>query len=210
MLDADIRAYYDTIDREHLRRFIEHRIGDRCMVRLLMKWVKAGVLEEGKLRETQEGVPQGATISPLLSNLYLHYVFDPWICHWGKKCAKGEVYVVRYADDLVVGLQKEQDARELHQAIAERLSRFGLERHPEKPGVIDFGRFARRDRESRGLPKPDTFECLGFVHICGMSREGKFKLRRRTSRKKRRAKMAQPRRRLADAGTGVWWNNMPG
>lgn len=191
VLDADIRTYYDTIDREHLQRFIEHRIGDRRMVRLLMKWVKAGVLEGGKLHETQEGVPQGATISPLLSNLYLHYVFDLWICHWRKKCAQGEVYVVRYADDLVVGFQKEQDARELHEAIAERFSRFGLELHPEKTRVFEFGRFARQDRKSRGLPKPDTFAFLGFVHICGVSREGKFQLRRRTSRKKRRAKLAQ-------------------
>lgn len=190
VLDADIRAYFDTIDREHLQRFIEHRIGDRRMVRLLMKWVNAGVFEDGKLHETQEGVPQGAGISPLLANVYLHYVFDLWICQWRKQQARGEVYVVRYADDLVVGLQKEQDARALHSALVERFAKFGLELHPDKTRVIEFGRFAREDRARRGLSKPETFEFLGLTHICGVSRDGRPQLKRRTSRKKRRAKLA--------------------
>lgn len=191
VLDADIRTYYDTIDRGHLQRFIEHRIGDRRLVRLLMKWVNAGVFEDGKLHETQDGVPQGAGISPLLSNLYLHYVLDLWVCQWRRQQAHGKVYVVRYADDLVVGFQKEQDALAMHTALAERLAQFGLELHPEKTRVIEFGRFAREDRERRGLSKPETFEFLGFMHICGISREGKFQLKRRTSRKKRRAKLAR-------------------
>jgi group II intron reverse transcriptase/maturase len=191
VLDADIRAYFDTIDHGHLQRFIEHRIGDSRMVRLLMKWVKSGVLEDGKLHEAKEGTPQGAIISPLLANLYLHYVFDLWVCQWRKQRAQGEVYVVRYADDLVMGFQKEQDARALHSALAERLTQFGLELHPEKTRVIEFGRFAREDRERRGLSKPETFEFLGFLHICGVSRDGKFQLKRRTSRKKRRAKLAR-------------------
>ena len=191
VLDADIRAYFDTIDHGHLQRFIEHRIGDSRMVRLLMKWVKAGVLEDGKLYEAQEGTPQGASISPLLANIYLHYVFDLWLCQWRKRHAKGEVYAVRYADDLLMGFQKEQDARALHSALAERLGQFGLELHPDKTRVIEFGRCARQEREQRGLPKPETFEFLGFVHICGVSRLGKFQLKRRTSRKKRRAKLAR-------------------
>ena len=191
VLDADIRAYFDTIDHGHLQRFIEHRIGDSRMVRLLMKWVKAGVLEDGKLYEAQEGTPQGASISPLLANIYLHYVFDLWLCQWRKRHAKGEVYAVRYADDLLMGFQKEQDARALHSALAERLGQFGLELHPDKTRVIEFGRCARQEREQRGLPKPETFEFLGFVHICGVNRLGKFQLKRRTSRKKRRAKLAR-------------------
>jgi len=191
VLDADIRTYYDTIDRGHLQRFIEHRIGDKRLVRLLMKWVNAGVLEDGELHETREGVPQGAGISPLLSNLYLHYVFDLWVRQWRKQRAYGEVYVVRYADDLVVGFQKEQDALAMHTALAERLAKFGLELHPEKTRVIEFGRFASGDRARRRLGKPETFEFLGFVHIAGLSRDGKFQLMRRTSRKKRRAKLAR-------------------
>lgn len=190
VLDADIRAYFDTIDHGHLQRFIEHRIGDSRMVRLLMKWVKAGVLEGDELHAVKEGTPQGAIISPLLANLYLHYVFDLWICQWRKQRAQGEVYAVRYADDLLVGCQKEEDARTLHLALAERLGQFGLELHPDKTRVIEFGRFAREDRERRGLSKPETFEFLGFMHICGTSREGRFQLKRRTSRKKRRAKLA--------------------
>jgi len=191
VLDADIRTYYDTIDRGHLQQFIEHRIGDKRLVRLLMKWVNAGVLEDGKLHETQAGVPQGAGISPLLSNLYLHYVFDLWVCQWRRKQARGEVYVVRYADDLVAGFQREQDARAMHEALAERFAKFGLELHPEKTRVLEFGRFARGDRERRGLSKPETFEFLGFTHICGADRKGNFQLKRRTSRKKRRAKLAR-------------------
>lgn len=190
VLDADIRAYFDTIDHGHLQRFIEHRIGDSRMVRLLMKWVKAGVLVDDKLHEAQEGTPQGAIISPLLANIYLHYVFDLWLCQWRKRRAHGEVYAVRYADDLLLSFEKEQDARALHSALAERLAQFNLELHPDKTRVIEFGRFARRDLEHRGLSKPETFEFLGFVHICGVSREGKFQLKRRTSRKKRRAKLA--------------------
>lgn len=191
VLDADIRAYFDTIDFGWLQRFIEHRIGDSRMVRLLMKWVKSGVLEEGELRERKEGTPQGAIISPLLANLYLHYVFDLWVQKWRKQQARGEVYVVRYADDLVMGFQREQDAAAMHSALAARLARFGLELHPDKTRVIEFGRFVSGNRQRRGLKKPETFDFLGFTHIAGLSREGKFQLQRRTSRKKRRAKLAR-------------------
>jgi RNA-directed DNA polymerase len=191
VLDADIEAFFDTIDHRHLQRFIEHRIGDTRMVRLLMKWAKAGVMEEGKLHETDAGTPQGGIISPLLANLYLHYVLDLWVLSWRKKQASGEMYVVRYADDFVMGFQKEQDAMAMRRALAERLGHFGLKLHPQKTRVIEFGRFARDSRAGRGLAKPEIFDFLGFTHIAGISREGKFQLKRRTSRKKRRAKLAR-------------------
>jgi len=200
VLDADIEAFFDTIDHRHLQAFLEHRIGDTRLVRLLMKWAKAGVIEDGKLHETRAGTPQGGIISPFLANLYLHYVFDLWALSWRKKHACGEMYVVRYADDIVMAFQKEQDGIAMHKALAERLAKFGLKLHPQKTRLIEFGRFAREDRQRRGLHKPETFDFLGFTHIAGISREGKFQLKRRTSRKKRIAKLAklkedcQPRR----------------
>lgn len=191
VLDADIEAFFDTIDHRHLQAFIEHRIGDRRMVYLLMKWAKAGVMEEGKLHETQAGTPQGGIISPLLANLYLHYVLDLWAISWRKQQATGEMYVVRYADDFVMAFQKEQDAVAMRQALAQRLADYGLKLHPQKTRVIEFGRFAGENRARRGLAKPETFDFLGFTHIAGKRRDGKFQLTRRTSRKKRRAKLAR-------------------
>lgn len=191
VLDADIRSFFDTIDHRRLQEFIEYRIGDRRMVRLLMKWVNAGVLEEGKLREVTAGTPQGGVISPLLANIYLHYVLDLWALSWRKTQAHGEMYIVRYADDLVMCFQKEEDARAMRTDLAERIGEYGLELHPEKTRVIEFGRFACERREHRGLSKPETFEFLGFVHIASINRHGRFLLRRRTSRKKRRAKLAR-------------------
>jgi RNA-directed DNA polymerase len=164
------------------------------MVRLLMKWMRAGVMEDGKLHEVDAGTPQGGIISPLLANLYLHYVLDLWAMSWRKKHARGEVYIVRYADDVVMGFQYEQDVRAMRIALAARLAKFGLELHPDKTRVIRFGRFARMNHQQRGLGKPETFDFLGFTHIASVSRVGKFVLRRRTSRKKRQAKLA----RLAD------------
>jgi RNA-directed DNA polymerase len=190
VLDADIRSFFDTIDHGWMQKFLEHRIGDSRMVRLIMKWMRAGVIEDGKLHEVLEGSPQGAIISPLLSNIYLHYVIDLWVCQWRKRYARGEVYVVRYADDLVMGFQREKDARAMHAALGERLATFGLELHPEKTRVLEFGRFAREDRARSGVGKPETFDFLGFTHIAGISRERKFQLHRRTSRKKRRTKLA--------------------
>ena len=191
MLDADIRSFYDTIDHRWLQRFLEHRIGDSRMVRLLMKWAKAGVMEDGKLREVREGSPQGAIISPLLSNIFLHYVFDLWARHWRKKHARGAMYVVRYADDLVMCFRREQDAIAMRRALAARFAKFGLELHPGKTRVLEFGWFAPKRRKERGLPKPETFEFLGFVHLIGKSRRGKPMLWRRTSNKKRQAKLAR-------------------
>lgn len=189
VLDADIRSYFDTIDHGWMQKLLEHRIGDRRLVRLLMKWMRAGVMEDGELRVVEEGTPQGGIISPLLANVYLHYALDRWLLDWRKKHARGEVYFVRYADDFVVGFQYEQDARAMHAALAERLAKFALELHPAKTRVIQFGRFARENRERRGLSKPETFDFLGFTHIAGKDRAGRFQLQRRTSRKKRRAKL---------------------
>jgi group II intron reverse transcriptase/maturase len=190
VLDADIRSYFDTIDHGWMQKFLEHRIGDTRMVRLVMKWMRAGVMEEDGLRATEEGTPQGGIISPLLANIYLHYAFDLWVCDWRKRHARGEVYVVRYADDLVMGFQYEQDARAARSALAERLAKFGLELHPDKTRVLKFGRFAREDLSRRGLSKPATFDFLGFTHVAGVDRGGQFQLQRLTSRKKRRAKLA--------------------
>lgn len=191
VLDADIRSFFDTIDHGWMQRFLEHRIGDTRMVRLLMKWMRAGVMEEGKLHAVEAGTPQGGIISPLLSNLYLHYVLDLWATSWRKKHARGEVYIVRYCDDFVMGFQYEQDARAMRAALTERVTKFGLELHPDKTRVLQFGRFAGEDRKARGLGKPETFDFLGFTHIAGKSRDGKFQLKRLTSRKKRRAKLAR-------------------
>jgi RNA-directed DNA polymerase len=191
VLDADIRSFFDTINHGWMQKFLEHRIGDKRMVRLLMKWMKAGVMEDGELREVHEGTPQGGLISPLLANIYLHYALDLWVRQWRHRHAYGEVYFVRYADDFIVGLQEEQDAHAIREAIAERLAKFGLELHPEKTRVIQFGRFALKDQARYGLSKPDTFEFLGLTHIASVDRRGKFQLKRRTSRKKRNAKLAK-------------------
>lgn len=193
VLDADIRSFFDTIDHEWMKQFIEHRIGDKRMVRLLMKWLHAGVMEDGELHEVEAGTPQGGIISPLLANLYLHHVLDLWANQWRKRHARGEVYIVRYADDLVMGFQYEQDARAMREALATRFAKFGLELHPDKTRVIRFGRFALENAKSDGRTRPETFDFLGFTHISGTSRSGKFQLKRRTSRKKRKAKLASLR-----------------
>ncbi len=190
VLDADIRSFYDTIDHGWLRKFIEHRIGDKRLVKLLLKWLKAGVLEDGKLHEVTEGTPQGGVISPLLANIYLHYVLDLWVQQWRKRHARGEARIVRYADDFVVTFQYEQDARTMHAAIAERFAKFGLQLHPGKTRVLRFGRFARRDSHLDGRKRPETFEFLGFTHLSAEAPDGRFRLVRRTSRKKRQAKQA--------------------
>ncbi|MCL2451016.1 MAG: group II intron reverse transcriptase/maturase, partial [Polyangiaceae bacterium] len=193
VLDADIRSFFDTIDHGWMQKFLEHRIGDKRLVRIIMKWMHAGVMEDGELRDVQQGTPQGGIISPLLANIYLHYALDLWVLNWRKKRAHGEVYYVRYADDFVMGFQREQDARAMRADLSERLARFGLELHPDKTRVIQFGRFAREDRQRHGHGKPETFDFLGFTHIAGISREGRFQLKRRTSRKKRRAALARLR-----------------
>jgi len=210
VIDADIRGFFDTIDHEWLVKFIEHRIADKRVVRHVKKWLNAGVLEEGKRIRMQEGTPQGGNISPLLANIYLHYVFDVWIDDWRRKHASGEVIVVRYADDFIVGFQRKDDALRLMEELKERLRKFNLALHPEKTRLLEFGRFAAENRKKRGQGKPETFNFLGFTHICGRTRRGKFMVLRQTMRKKTRAKLASLkvdlRRRMHDAidEVGAW------
>jgi group II intron reverse transcriptase/maturase len=200
VFDSDIRGFFDTLDHGWLVRFIGHRIGDRRVVRLIQKWLKAGVLEEGNRTQSEVGAVQGGSISPLLANIYLHYVFDLWVQRWRRKQAKGEVIVVRYADDFVVGFQHCFEAEGFLKDLRERFAKFGLQLHPDKTRIIEFGRFAAGNREKRGAGKPETFDFLGFTHICGKTRKGKFTVIRKTMRVRRRAKLrevyAELRRRM--------------
>ena len=189
VLDADIRGFFDAMDHEWILRFVEHRVADRRVHRHVAKWLKAGVLEDGAWREVDEGVPQGGSISPLLANLYLHHVLDLWADQWRKRSARGEVIIVRYADDFIVGFQYKEDAERFHKELRERLEKFNLELSEAKTRLIEFGRFARQDRQERGEGKPETFDFLGFTHICARTREGKFCVRRKTMTKKVRAKL---------------------
>ena len=185
ILDADVQKFFDTISHEWLVRFLEHRIGDRRIIRLIQKWLRAGVLEDGMNLDTREGTPQGAVISPLLANVYLHYVYDLWAAAWRKRHAKGHMIVVRYADDTVVGFQHRHEALAFLNDLKQRLEKFALQLHPEKTRLIEFGRFAAERRERRGDGKPQTFDFLGFTHICGIKANGGFQLRRKTQRKRR-------------------------
>lgn len=196
VLDADIRGFFDAIDHRWMVKFIEHRIGDTRVVRLIQKWLAAGILEEGKLVKAKEGTPQGATVSPLLANVYLHYVFDLWVEQWRRRSARGEVSVVRYADDFVVGFQHEADARRFRRELEARLQRFHLELHPEKTRLFRFGQFAATRQQERGLGKPSTFDFLGLTHICGRSRQGRFVLLRHSSKRRMRAKLRAVREEL--------------
>lgn len=191
VLDADIRGFFDAIDHEWLIKFVEHRIGDQRVLRLLRKWLKAGVLEDGRWRANEEGTPQGGSVSPLLGNVYLHYAFDLWAHQWRQRHCQGDVRIVRYADDTVLGFEHRQEAEQFLAALRQRLAKFGLELHPDKTRLIEFGRFARERRERRGLNKPETFNFLGFTHICGKSRKGFFRVERRTKAKRLRAKLAE-------------------
>jgi RNA-directed DNA polymerase len=189
IVDADIAGFFDAVSHSWLIRFVEHRVGDRRILRLIRKWLKAGVMEDGNLVPTEAGTPQGAVISPLLANIYLHYAFDLWADQWRKKHAKGQVIVVRYADDIVMGFQHEREAKRFVEDMRQRLGKFALALHPEKTRLIEFGRFAAKDRESRGLGKPETFNFLGFTHICSRSRRGAFQLKRQTRRDRMRVRL---------------------
>ncbi len=192
VLDVDIRGFFDAIDHGWLVRFVEHRIADRRVVRLIQKWLNAGVLEEGKRHVAQEGTPQGGSASPLLANIYLHYVFDLWVQAWRKKQATGDIIVVRFADDIVVGFQREVEAKRFQDALVERFRRFNLELHPEKTRLLEFGPFAARNRRHRGEGRPETFDFLGFTHICATKRSnGRFTVLRQTIRKRLQAKLAE-------------------
>lgn len=210
VLDADIRGFFDTIDHGWLVKFVGHRIGDKRLLRLIQKWLAAGVLEDGKWSVADEGTPQGATISPLLANIYLHYVFDLWVQQWRTRNAHGEVYVVRYADDLALGFQREADATRFRVELQRRLERFGLELHPDKTRLMAFGRFAEQRRRGRMQSAPDTFNFLGFTHVCGKSRSGRYLLLRLTVKDRMRAKLKSirkdllRRRHLPVAVQGEW------
>ena len=190
ILDADIRSFFDTVNQEWLIRFVEHRIGDRRIIRLIRKWLQAGVMENGVVTVSDRGTGQGAVISPLLANIYLHYVLDLWAVRWRQREATGDMIIVRYADDFIVGFQHEGDARRFLDEMHERLQKFALTLHPEKTRLIEFGRFAAERRERRGLGKPETFNFLGFSFICGKTRQGKFQIKRKTQRDRMREKLA--------------------
>ena len=196
VLDADIRAFFDTLGHEWLVKFIEHRIADRRIVRLIQKWLKAGVLEEGKRICSEEGTVQGGSISPLLANIYLHYAFDLWVNQWRRHRARGDIIVIRYADDFVLGFQYDYEAENFLNHLRNRLLQFGLQLHPQKTRLIEFGRFAAGSRSKRGQGKPQTFDFLGFTHICGKTRKGKFTILRKTIRKKWQAKSKEVYREL--------------
>src|SRR5438876_2699701 len=189
ILDADIQSFFDTVSQEWLVRFVEHRIGDRRIIRLIRKWLRAGVLEDGIVRASARGTAQGAVISPLLANIYLHYAIDLWVERWRRHEATGDVIIVRYADDFIVGFEHESDARRFLDAMRERLGKFALSLHPEKTRLIEFGRDAAENRKRRGLGKPETFDFLGFTFICGKSRRGKFLIKRKSRRDRMRAKL---------------------
>jgi group II intron reverse transcriptase/maturase len=215
VLDADIRGFFDTIDHGWLLKFLEHRIGDRRVLRLIRKWLRAGVSEAGAWSETLVGTPQGAVISPLLANVYLHYVLDLWAQQWRGRCARGDVIIVRYADDFVLGFQHRWEAERFLNDLRERLECFGLSLHPDKTRLIEFGRFAALNRRGRGDGKPETFDFLGFTHICGRTRDGKrFTVRRKTMAKRLRSKLrdvkVELRRRLhaGIAAVGGWLGSL--
>src|ERR1035437_4670403 len=210
VLDADIRGFFDSISHEWMLQFVQHRVADRRILRLIQKWLKAGVMEEGKWTETEMGTPQGAVISPLLANIYLHYVFDLWVQAWRKKHARGDVVVVRYADDMVLGFQLQAEADRFLEDFRERLGKFGLELHPDKTRRIEFGPFAELYRKRRGEGKPETFDFLGFTHISGKNRRGQFTVKRKTISQRLRGKLRELKQQLRQrrhdpmAQTGKW------
>ena len=210
VLDLDIRGFFDSIDPGWLVKFVEHRIADRHVVRLIQKWLNAGVLEEGKRIRMEKGTPQGGSASPLLANIYLHYVFDLWVRRWGRQQAEGAMVVVRYADDIVIGFQCKADAERMLRELTQRMGEFGLELHPEKTRLLEFGPYATDNRKRHGQAKPATFNFLGFTHICGKTRSGRFTVLRQTMRKRLQAKLgevqAELRRRLHDPvpAVGKW------
>jgi group II intron reverse transcriptase/maturase len=191
VLDADIQDFFGSLDRGWLEKFLEHRIADKRVLRLIQKWLAAGVIENGERMDTVEGTVQGASISPLLANVYLHYVFDLWAHQWRQRYARGEVIFTRFADDYIAGFERRDDAKRFLADLRERFAKFGLELHPEKTRLIEFGRFAAERRQQRGLGKPETFEFLGFTHICAKTRSGRFTLKRVTAKKRMRAKLSE-------------------
>jgi group II intron reverse transcriptase/maturase len=210
ILDADISGFFDRMSHEWTLQFVQHRVADPRILRLIQKWLKAGVSEDGEWSETKVGTPQGAVISPLLANVYLHYVFDLWVEAWRKKVAEGDVIAIRYADDLVVGFEHRAEAERFLKEFQERLAKFGLELHPDKTRLIEFGRFARANRQRRGEGEPESFTFLGFTHKCGTNSCGTFTIWRQTVRKRLEAKLQQVKQTLRERmhapvpQTGEW------
>ena len=191
ILEADIRSFFTELDQAWLMKFLEHRIADGRVLRLIRKWLAAGVIEDGKWSETPEGTPQGGSASPLLANVYLHYVLDRWARQWRRRHARGDMLIVRWADDFVVGFEHRGDAKQFLSDLRGRFAKFALELHPDKTRLIEFGRYATANRKERGLGKPETFAFLGFTHICGRGRSGQFWLKRITIKKRMRAKLKE-------------------
>jgi RNA-directed DNA polymerase len=191
VLDADLRDFFTSLDHSWLEKFLEHRIADKRVLRLIRKWVNAGVIEDGAWTASEGGAPQGASASPLLANIYLHYVLDRWVRQWRQKHAHGDVIIVRFADDFVAGFEHQADAQQFLSDLRERLAKFSLELHPDKTRLIEFGRNAARARAARGVGKPETFDFLGFTHFCGKTKNGRFWLKRKTISKRMRAKLAE-------------------
>jgi RNA-directed DNA polymerase len=196
ILDADIRSFFDSVSQDWLIRFVEHRVGDKRIIRLIRKWLKAGVLEDGIVSASDRGTGQGSAISPLLANIYLHYAHDLWANRWRQREARGDMIVVRYADDVVAGFEHEEDARRFLDALKARFEEFALTLHPEKTRIVEFGRHAADNRKRRGLGKPDTFNFLGFTFICGKSRAGHFQLKRKSRRDRVQAKLKEIKKEL--------------
>src|SRR5499427_3243468 len=196
IFDADVASFFDSVSKEWLVRFVEHRIGDKRIIRLIRKWLKAGVLEDGVVTVSEVGTGQGSVISPLLANIYMHYVFDLWAHRWRRREAQGDMIIVRYADDFVVGFEYESDARRFWDSLRARLEEFALSLHPDKTRLIEFGRHAADRRARAGLGKPETFRFLGFVFICGRSRKGKFLVHRKSRRDRMRAKLGEVKKEL--------------
>jgi RNA-directed DNA polymerase len=193
VLDADIRDFFGSLDHGWMMKFLEHRVGDRRVLRLIQKWLRAGVIEDGAWSQTEGGAAQGASASPLLANVYLHYVFDLWAHRWRRQHASGEVIIVRYADDYIVGFQHQRDAQRFLAELRDRLAQFGLELAAEKTRLIEFGRFAAHNRRSRGQAKPEAFDFLGFKHICSTTKNGRFMLKRITIGARMQAKLREIR-----------------
>ena len=217
VLDADIRSFFDSLDHDWMMKFVEHRVSDPRMLRLIRKWLRAGVSEKGQWSKTTVGTPQGSVVSPLLANIFLHYVLDLWVQKWRKTNAKGDVIIVRYADDFVMGFQYQAEAQQCQKALVERLAEFNLEIHEQKTRLVEFGRFAHRDRKARGEAKPETFDFLGFTHICATTRKNeRFTIRRKPIAKRARRKLKQiksellERRHVSVAIQGAWIRSVVG
>lgn len=200
IVDADIKGFFDNVDHKWMMKFLEHRIEDRNFLRLIARFLKAGIIEEGKYLRSDVGTPQGGLISPILANVYLHYVLDLWFYKKIKKEMQGECYMIRYADDFVCCFQYKHEAEKFYQVLKERLKKFNLEIAEDKTKIIEFGRFAEYNKKNRGEGKPETFNFLGFTHYCSKSKKGKFRVKRKTSKKKLQAKIKNMKQWL--------WENM--